>query len=275
MRIVADLHVQVPRGPAADGVAAQVSAALARGLEAVALFAPDVRGARAVRDAVRAIDLRTPTLRVLAGAAGRLRSPQGDLSLPDGLRRGHDLVLAVAVPQLAPAWARWLPRYRPLARRALTDAVVAAVYRSGADLVALPAGLEVDPAEVARALRDRGAVLEVCARRPRPPAAFLRQVAKLGVRFAATSGAVRPEEVGDCGAAVALLAAAGVPPEQVVNSDRGDLTGWLAERRRTPGAGAWADRAHPPAPERPARRGGREERSGDWPDGPAPGGEIH
>ncbi|BAD39170.1 histidinol-phosphatase [Symbiobacterium thermophilum] len=275
MRIIADLHVQVRRGPAEGPVAAQVSAALVRGLEAVALFAPHSPAALPVLRAVRAIDARTPTLRVLSGVSCRILSPEGDLRLHTRAGREHDLVLAVAAPQVATALARWVPRYRPAARRALTDAVVAAVYRHDVDLVALPARPEVDPAEVARALRDRGVALEVCARRPRPPAALLRQLARLGVRFAVTSGAGRPEEVGDCGAAVALLAAAGVPPEQVVNSDRGGLTEWLAARRRLSDPGGWADWSRQGGTEGRERPGGRERRPGDWADWSAQGGEIH
>lgn len=273
MRIIADLHVEVRRAPAEGSVAAQVSAALARGLEAVALFAPDSPAAVPVLKAVRAIDARTPTLRVLSGASCRILSPQGDLQAR--APREHDLVLAVALPQVAPVLARWVPRYRPAAGRALTDAVVAAVYRHDVDLVALPPRPEVDPVEVARALRDRGVALEVCARRPRPPAGLLRRLARLGVRFAATSGAGRPEEVGDCGAAVALLVAAGVPPEQVVNSDRGGLAEWVAVRRRLPDPGGWADWARQGRAQAVERSGGRERRPGDWADWSAQGGEIH
>ncbi|MFB5085286.1 hypothetical protein [Symbiobacterium thermophilum] len=156
MRIIADLHVQVRRGPAEGPVAAQVSAALVRGLEAVALFAPHSPAALPVLRAVRAIDARTPTLRVLSGVSCRILSPEGDLRLHTRAGREHDLVLAVAAPQVATALAWWVPRYRPAASRALTDAVVAAVYRHDVDLVALPARPEVDPAEVARALRTGG-----------------------------------------------------------------------------------------------------------------------
>ncbi len=275
MRIIADLHTRVRTGQASDCVEAQVSAALARGLEAVALFAPDSRTLKPVLESVRAIDPRTPTMRVLSGAACRITSPEGELSAPRAVRRGHDLVLAVATPQLAPAVQRWIPRYRPGLRRALTDAVVAAVYRNDIDLIALPGHLEVDPAELARACRDRGAVLEVCARRPRPSAAFLRQAARLGVRFAVTSGARRPEEVGDFGAAAALLAAAGVSPEQVVNSDRGDLAGWLAERRPFLDYGGWADWTSHGARGREARQRREERHPSDWADWSAQGGEIH
>jgi len=275
LRIIADLHVQVRRGPAEGPVAAQVSAALVRGLEAVALFAPHSPAALPVLRAVRAIDARTPTLRVLSGVSCRILSPEGDLRLHTRAGREHDLVLAVAAPQVATALAWWVPRYRPAARRALTDAVVAAVYRHDVDLVALPARPEVDPAEVARALRDRGVALEVCARRPRPPAGLLRRLARLGVRFAATSGAGRPEEVGDCGAAVALLVAAGVPPEQVVNSDRGDLAGWLAERRPFLDYGGWADWTSHGARGREARQRREERHPSDWADWSAQGGEIH
>ena len=275
MRIIADLHTRVRTGPASDRVAEQVSAALARGLEAVALFAPDPSSLSPVREAARAIDRRTPTIRVLSGVDCRIVSAEGDLSLPRSVRREHDLVLALAAPRVAPAMQRWFPRYRPGLRRTLTEAVVAAVYRNEIDLIALPGRLEVDPAELARACRDRGVALEVCARRPRPPAAFLRQAARLGVRFAATSGARSPEEVGDCRAAVALLAAAGVPPEQVVNSDRGDLESWLAERRRQPDPGGWPDWARQGVREGEARRGREERRRSDWADWSAQGGEIH
>lgn len=275
MRIIADLHTEVRTGPASGRAAEQVAAALARGPEAVALFAPDHRSVRPVLEAARDVDRRTPAMRVLSGAACRIVSPEGDVDLARWAAREHDLVLAVAAPQVAPALQRWFPRYRPALRRTVTDAVIAAVYRHDIDLIALPGRLEVDPAELARACLDRGAVLEVCARRPRPSAAFLRQAARLGVRFAVTSGARGPEDVGDCRAAVALLAAAGVPPEQVVNSDRGGLEGWLAQRRRLPDPGGWTDWSRQGGRAEAPRRSRTGRRPSDWADWSAQGGEIH
>lgn len=272
MRIIADLCTHVQPRKAAGGVAAHAAAALVRSLEAVAVVAR-APAHPAVTEAVRDVDRRAPAIRVLAGVACHIASAAGDLNVPREAYAGFDLVLAGLRPPARFSLLAGLRRGRPAG-----EAIAAAVYRHEIDILTGVCGPDVDPAEVARACRERGVALELRARGPLPPVDFVRRAARLGARFVITSGARAPEEVGDCAAAIRLAREAGVAPEQVVNGAHGGLWEWLEaqrRRRRLVAAGGWADWARQGEAGTVHRRRPEARRPSDWADWSEQGGEVH
>lgn len=253
-------------------MAAHAAAAMVHSLEAVAAVArAPVRPV--FTEAVRDVDRRAPAIRMLAGVACQIVSAAGDLNVPREVYAGFDLVLAGLRP---PARLNILAAFRR--GKPGADAIAAAAYRHEIDVLTDVGDPDVDPAEVARACRERGVVLELRARGLLPPADFVRRAARLGARFVITSGARAPGEVGDCAAAIRLAREAGLAPEQVVNSEQGGLWEWLeaqAHRRRLVAAGGWAGWAGQGGAWPLQRRRPDARRPSDWADWSEQGGEVH
>ncbi|WP_374713173.1 hypothetical protein [Symbiobacterium terraclitae] len=271
MRIIADLCTFVQPRKGADGVAALAAAAMVRSLEAVAVVAR-APARPAFTAAVRDVDRRAPAIRVLAGVSCHVITSAGDLNVPREAYAGFDLVVAGARPAARFGLLAGFRRGMPAA-----DAIVSAVYRHEIDILT-DVRADLDPAELARACRERGVALELRARGPLPPADFVRRAARLGARFVITSGARVPAEMGDCTAAVRLAREAGVAPEQVVNAEQGGLWDWLEaqrRRRRLVAAGGWAGWARQGGAGAVQHRRVEERQPSDWADWSERGGEVH
>lgn len=302
MRIIADLHTHTRYSHGKGSVLNNVSAAMARGLQAVGITDHGPRSApwvgasiaalSAMRKEVAQVDQRAVGIRVLAGVECNIISARGELDVPEAMRQELDLVLAGLHPGILPAsgrdwlwltgnnWAaRFSHRMRRRARLLNTEAVVAAVYHNEIDVITHPGHhLDIDTAELARACAQRGTAMEINASHESSPA-YVRVAAAQGVRFVINSDAHRPADVGGLGRAIAIAKAAGLEPEQVVNSDRGGFFDWLEERQvsRKGGGEGWADWAAQEAShrdegeqERPAQR-----QSSYWTDWSQQNGKIH
>lgn len=274
-----------------------VLSGMARGLEAVGIAdhgprsAPwvgaSVKQLRAMCREVREVDRRTVGLKVLAGAECNIASAKGDLDVPDEVLAELDVVLAGLHPGIRPRssrdWfiltgANWAARLNPALRQRVriqnTKAVAEAVRRNRIDVITHPGyGLDIDTTELARACAARDTAMEINARHHEMTVAYCRAAARVGARFVISSDAHSPAEVGNLSRGERVAAAAGLLPEQVLNSDKGDLFGWL-ERKRQGRAwqGGWADWAAQPASQQGRRE--REEQAGgrresywtDWAD---------
>lgn len=270
MKIIADLHTHTRYSHGKGTVKANVTVALARGLQAVAITdhgpcsAPwvgtSLRGFAAMAREVAEIDRRSPAIRVFAGVECNIISLQGDLDLPEAHRNRLDIVLAGLHPGVRLAsgrdWltlsgANWAARFTPGLRRrtriANTQAVVAAVYRNQIDVITHPGyHLDIDTAELARACAQCDTAMEINARHNAMTAAFCQVAAREGVRFVINSDAHQPGDVGNLQRGIDVAAAAGLDPGQVLNSDQGGLFDWLEAKRARRSQSTWADWAEQP-----------------------------
>jgi putative hydrolase len=268
MKIIADLHTHTRYSHGKGSVLDNVSMGLSLGLKAIGITDHGPRsapwiGASAkdfmiMREEVVEVDRRAIGIKVLAGAECNIISAKGDLDVPESIRGSLDLILAGLHPGILPLsgrdwWvltgANWAARLSPnLRRRARvrnTEAVVAAVYRNEIDVITHPGyHLEIDTVELARACADRNTAMEINARHDEMTIAFCRLAAREGVRFVINSDAHVPEDVGNLNRGTAVARAAGLDPERVLNSDRGGLFDWLAEkqsRRHVKDRTTWSD----------------------------------
>ncbi|MGE5676067.1 MAG: PHP domain-containing protein [Mycobacterium leprae] len=300
MKIIADLHTHTQYSNGKGTVLDNVTAAMARGLKVVAITDHGPGSARWVRARlsdfrdlrreVSSIDRRAEDMRVLAGVECNVISPRGDLDMPGEALSQLDIVLAGFHPFVRPANPRdWLhlsgpnvaallsPSWGRRARVYNTGTLVAAVYMNEIDIITHPGfHVDIDTTELAKACAARDTALEINARHREMTAEYCRLAAKQGVRFVISSDAHAPADVGVFGNALAVAKAAGIEPEQVVNSDVGGLFAWLERRKwRRADASAWTDWAEQKPldrtgegaeepedeEERPPRgRGGRTER---------------
>lgn len=256
MRIIADLHTHTRYSHGKGTVTDNVSVALARGLEAIGItdhgprsspwVATPAKDFAVMQREVRAVDQRAVGIRVLAGVECNIISVKGELDLSAQIRQGLDLVFAGLHPGVVPASGRdWLllagnnwaakfsTRLRQRARIINTEAVVAAVHTNQIDLITHPGyHLDIDTNELAKACAQRGTAMEINAHHHEMTVAFVRAAARQGVRFLINSDAHRPNDVGNLARGIAVAMAAGLEPEQVINSERGGLFEWLAGQRR-------------------------------------------
>lgn len=304
VRIIADLHTHTRYSHGKGTVLDNVTVALARGLQAVGItdhgprsapwIGASVRALAQMRQEVAQVDQRAIGIRVLAGAECNIISVRGDLDVPAHIRHDLDLVLAGLHPGVLPASGKdwlllsgnnWVARFssnlRRKARLINTQAVVEAVWNNEIDVITHPGyHLDIDTVELARVCAQRDTALEINARHGEMTVAFCRAAARQGVRFVINSDAHRAVEVGNQSRGIAVAVAAGLEPEQVLNSDRGDLFEWLAQKqlRRRAGKAGWADWSEQPALDRattsPERRS-PERGQTQWSDWSSQGGKIH
>lgn len=297
MRIIADLHTHSRFSHGAGFVLENVTAAMARGLEAVGIADHGPRSLPWVRaslqdfaqltEEVADLNRRTSPFRCLAGAECNIVSARGDLDLPEDIRAGLDIVLAGLHPHILPrspgdwlvltGWnwaARLTDRFRRRARQQNTRAVVEAVYRHEIDLITHPGHhLEIETAELARACAERDTAMEISARHRSMTVAFCRVAAREGARFVISSDAHRPDDVGRLDRGIAIARAAGLRPDQVINSDQGGLREWLQckQSRRRAGRNSGAGEVGPASSWRGARPEEARSYWADW----AEQGKIH
>lgn len=255
MRIIADLHTHTSYGHGKGTVEESVTAAMSKGLRAIGITGHGPRSAPwvgaaagelgALRRAVAEIDRRATGIKVLAGVECNIVSARGDLDVPFPVRRELDLVLAGLHPSALPNSGRdwlvltggnWAARFSPAMRRKArinnTRAIVEAVRKHEIDVITHPGHhLDIDTTELAKICAARGTALEINARHHELAVEFCRAAAKAGARFVINSDAHSPGDVGDLSRGLEVAEAAGLRPEQVLNSDQGGLFAWLAERR--------------------------------------------
>jgi putative hydrolase len=311
VKIIADLHTHTTYSHGKGTVLENVTAALTKGLRAVGItdhgprMAPwvrtSVRDFRKMRREVTEVDSRVQGIKVLAGAECNISSARGDLDVPHSIRRGLDIVLAGLHPGILPNsgsdWmvlygGNWAARFSTgLRRRARvnnTKAVVDAVRRNDVDVITHPGyHLDIDTVELARVCAARDTALEINAHHHEMTPEFCRAAAKAGCKFVIDSDAHKPADVGNLERGIKVAEAAGLRPEQVLNSDGGGLFAWLERkkgRRTGPALGrndrtSWADwseqqpadRAGKHRTDDPPERGGRS----TWSDWTEQGGKVH
>jgi len=244
MRLFADYHTHTRHSHGYGTVAENVRAALARGLEEVAItdhgprlrFGLGVRDAAEllrIRDEVDAINAMEPGIRVLVGVEANVISMEGELDVPREILDRLDIVLCGLHPQvITPTWGdalrltwqntrlgRISERVQRRAREDNTRALVAALYRNEIDIITHPGlWLPIDTAELARACAARGTCLEISAGHPYVTVEFVKIAAREGVNFAIGSDAHRPEHVGRFERGVAVAEAAGLDPARIINA---------------------------------------------------------
>jgi putative hydrolase len=221
-----------------------VRAALDAGLEEVAItdHGPASLGWVGIRDRrawdsmrrdVAAANAAHPDISVLSGVEANVTGLEGQLDVSRERLRELDMVLAGLHLEI---WPRSLrdgvrlvfnniagPRAsRRLARRARNDntkALVEAVLVNDINIVVHPGlKLSVDTSELARACAARGTAMEINCHHGLTTPDYIEVAARHGVKFAISSDAHRPEEVGKLEAGRHLAAVAGLEPGQVINA---------------------------------------------------------
>lgn len=307
MKIIADLHTHTRYSHGKGTVTDNVTAALAKGLRAIGITdhgprsAPwvgaSVRDFQAMRREVTQVDARAVGIKVLAGAECNVSSARGDLDVPVGLRRQLDIVLAGLHPGILPRSGRdwmvltggnWMARLNPALRRRArnnnTKAIVEAVLRNDIDVVTHPGyHLDIDTNALARACSLRDTAMEINARHHEMTVEYCRAAAREGAKFVINSDAHDPKDVGNLARGLAVARAAGLAESEVLNSEGGDLFGWLERKRgRRVGTGAgWREWVEQPPLDRerrePGERGGTVRGKGQsgWADWAEQGKRVH
>ncbi|HEY3365009.1 MAG TPA: hypothetical protein VGK74_08160 [Symbiobacteriaceae bacterium] len=255
MKIIADLHCHTGiRGRAA--VLDYVTVAMSRGLGAVAITGRSPGSAQwlgmspseadRLLAEIAEVGRRSEGLRVFSAVECRVVSPRGELSLPAEIRGQFELVLA-GFADGPLQWATHL--HHTLGRRhriRRTTALAEAVHRNEIDVITNPGCQSASEIkELARACAASETALEIGARHPVMTIEHCRVAAREGVKFLINSDAHHPKDVGLVPRGIAIARAAGLKPEQILNSEMGRLFAWL-ERKKGRGPSFWADWAEQP-----------------------------
>ncbi|HHV63104.1 MAG TPA: PHP domain-containing protein [Firmicutes bacterium] len=250
MKPFADYHTHTIYSHGTGTVEDNVVAAIKAGLEEVAItdhgpgniFNIGVKGIEAFEDIrrdVEACNAKYPNIKVLLGVEANITGLDGSLDVPDSILQGLDKVLAghhLLVRGKTPrdTWGivgrnvvvRLCPRRlqhlcADLARRARvanTDALVRAVTAHRVDIVTHPGLMvSIDTKELARACALAGTALEINVKHAMESLDFVMVAAGEGVKFALSSDAHRPEDVGRLEPALEIARRAGLGPDMILN----------------------------------------------------------
>ncbi len=167
---------------------------------------------------------------VLFGCEANVVSLDGELDVPEDVRKAMDIVLCglhrLIIPRdlsglrlLAENVAPVLTRKQAAkARVDNTKALVNAVSRNDIDIITHPGlKMNIDTAELARACAKRGTALEISAGHPYMTEDFVRIAARQGVQFVIGSDAHRPRDVGRLERGAKVARAAGLDPSRLLN----------------------------------------------------------
>lgn len=240
--VFADYHTHTLHSHGKGTVEENILAAKARGLEEVAITdhgpaaLPWIRANLddflEIKKEVRDHSQDIGGIRALVGVECNVISSDGRLDVPRQILQQMDVVLAGLHPIAPPRTFRdrwkmygqnFLGRYsRRMARKARTDntkAVVEAVHSYEIDIITHPGyQLAINTAELARACAKRGTAMEINAGHDHMTVEYCRVAAREGVKFALSSDAHRPGEVGKLDHAVALAVQAGLSADQIINA---------------------------------------------------------
>ena len=170
-------------------------------------------------------------LQILAGTEANIISYHGELDIPLELQRKLDQVLAgfhiTVRPKSLDDGVKFLyhrllgklsKQVKLKARNENTKAVVAAVYNNEIDIITHPGlNISIDTPELARACVKTDTALEINAGHGVKSIEFIQAAAHQGVKFAISSDAHRPGDVGRLGPGVKAARLAGLDPDQIIN----------------------------------------------------------
>ncbi|MGI6604714.1 MAG: PHP domain-containing protein [Firmicutes bacterium] len=253
IEVFADYHTHSEYSHGRGSMRGNLEAAKKRGLMSVAitdhgpatLFGMGVKREEVlltIKTKLRALEHHYPELQVLAGVEANVVSLKGDLDVSDEVLAQLDIVLVGLHPTVEPrtmrdvagiiginALGRFVPAVNRWARILNTRALVNAVERHRIDIITHPGWkLDIDTRALARACRARGTALEINAAHGFLSRRFVEVAAAEGVRFAISSDAHDPNQVGRLEAGVAVAQALGLKADQIINAKEGVRQGTAA-----------------------------------------------
>lgn len=240
--LFADYHTHSQYSHGRGDLEGNIRAALARGLEEVAItdhgpalaFHLGVRRAEQlleIKAKIRRLQAKYPKLRILCGVEANVINSKGDLDVPREILDQLDIVLAGLHPNIFP---RTLENFRLLAlywggklnrqldrssRLFNTRALINTVTKYRIDIVTHPGlKLSVDTRELARACVACDTALEINSSHGYLTAGFVRAAAAEGVKFAINSDAHHPRAVGALGPGLAIARQVGLTAADIINA---------------------------------------------------------
>lgn len=243
-RFTADYHTHTKYSHGSGTVEQNVQAAVERGLKVIGIadhgpanwWPIGVKRLgdfdRMIRD-VEEARRQYPEITILSGAEANIVSYDGQIDIPEDYIDELDQILVGFHTMIIPkSWsdgmrfiqlslaARLGEQYYQQARRANTEALIAAIQRYRVKIVTHP-GLKVaiNSPELAKACEARGTALEINARHGVESIGFVMSAAETGVHFVLSSDAHAPKDVGLLEPAALAAQAAGLSAAQVINVD--------------------------------------------------------
>lgn len=241
-RFTADYHTHTKYSHGTGTVEQNVEAAIERGLKTIGIadHGPanwpwiGIRRLanfdRMIAD-VEAARRKYSEITILSGTEANLISYDGEIDIPEEYIGRLDQILVGFHTMIIPK--RWFEGWRFMCasmaakkrgerfqqvRKANTQALIAAVERYPIKIITHP-GLKIaiDSLELAKACAARGTALEINARHGVESVGFVIAAASTGVKFALSSDAHAPKEVGLLEPAALVARAADLPVSQMIN----------------------------------------------------------
>lgn len=239
--IYADYHTHTQHSHGTGTVRDNVTAAIARGLQAIAvsdhgpanLFGVGVRDLsvfRLIREEIDICQAEFPQIRILLGVEANIIGGDGTLDIPPWAFDQFDIILAGLHPLVCPAdpisglnmigdfFGRYCKSLALRLRSWNTEAIDSALTLYPIDILTHP-GLHVniDTKKVAETCCQVGTLMEINTGHEHITPEYLQIAFQAGARFVIGSDAHTPDRVGDAHKGLALARAAGIPTSAISN----------------------------------------------------------
>ncbi len=249
VRLYADLHTHTHYGHGTGTVEDNVKAAIAKGLEMVAitehgpanLFGvgiEDIEKLWVIKSEVEECRKKYRQIKILMGVEANIIGLDGRLDIPCEILTEMDIVIAglhlmVKTERIKDALGLFLPNTvdrwmgvslksnhaRNLLMDINTKALVNAVLNNKINIVAHAGwGMMVDTALLAEACVQRGTLLEINASHFSPSGEYVRLAKSQGAMFVINSDAHIPEKVGDFESGIKIAKESGLSASDIINA---------------------------------------------------------
>ncbi|MDF2546360.1 MAG: histidinol-phosphatase [Anaerosolibacter sp.] len=242
MKVFADYHTHTIYSHGKGTIQENVDEAIRKGLREVAIsdhgpshvtYGVRRKDVKKMRDEINAINEKTDGINVKLGMEGNIVSTDGKIDIDKEILKDLDVVLVGyhfgALPHrisdgfnihVNNVLAKYLPSVDRKARVINTKAVIEAVYNNKIDIITHPgAKANIDTAELAKAAAKRDTALEINSSHGHLSVEYIKVAMKEGVKFAISSDAHRPQDVGNVKAGLDRAIAAGLKAEQILNAE--------------------------------------------------------
>ena len=242
MEFFADYHTHTTYSDGNGTVRENVEAALARGLETIAItdHGPGNIGVGvdkpetylAIKEEVRSLTEEYEKINILVGAEADITGVGGSIDIPKEVVQELDLLIVGLHPFILPetlgdGWefvaqnqlCKFSRRCHEKVRNTNTKALIEAMNRYDVDIISHPnLRMPVDIRAVAAACARQGVAFEINTGHHYDKVDLVVEAAAEGVTFVVNSDAHFPQTVGELSAASVLLERLSIPPSMVMNA---------------------------------------------------------
>lgn len=242
MRIFADYHTHTIYSHGKGTIRENVESAIKKGLREIAIcdhgpshfgFGVKRENFKKMREEINKLNEEFTDIKILLGVEANIISYDGKIDIDEEIMKFLDILLVGfhfgAMPHsvedaykmyILNFMGRFSPNIAKKARYLNTKALIQAINKYDIDIITHPgAKVDIDTRELARAASRRGTALEINGSHGHLSLEYIKIAMQENVKFAISSDAHTPEDVGSFDEAIIRAMRAGLISERIINAE--------------------------------------------------------